>query len=141
MVKNKGLAGWPVLCRICIFSWPELQECLQVLVDFVGGEAHYIVERALYSGDAHIAYPFLYTVGTCFVERLVIVYVVVDFLVGKWLECHYGAVAETVFAAVAADGDGSYDLVCASGQFVQHGYGLVVAVWLAEDRGLVSAVV
>jgi len=55
-----------------------LEMVLEILIDEMDGEAHDVEIGALHSGASDVADPFLYSIGSGFIERTVMGDVVVD---------------------------------------------------------------
>ena len=76
---------------------------MEFLVESLGRKAHHVVERAVQSGDANVADPFLDSVGSGLVERLEVVDVVVYLTVGQILEIDIGSYGEGLCPMTVTD--------------------------------------
>ncbi len=80
---------------IAYYKYGDL-EGLEFLVETLDGEAHNVEVAAVDGGYADVAYPFLNAVCPCLVEGLETVNIIVDFLLGKALECYISYYGETL---------------------------------------------
>lgn len=97
------------------------------------GEAHDVVETAVDSLDSGCADPFLNTVGPGFVERLVTVYVVGDFVGREGCKFDFGNCAECGDRCRGADGHAGDHPLGATLELRQHSAGIGSVGRFAED--------
>ena len=62
---------------------------MQSLYNTAHRQSHYIIEIAFHPFDTYNAYPFLYGVGTGFIERLVFINIKSDLADGKVMKHHF----------------------------------------------------
>lgn len=96
-------------------------------------EAHDVVEAAVDAFDSGCADPFLNAVGSGFVEWLVTVYVVGDFVGREGCKFDFGDCAECCGRCRGADGHAGDHLLCTSLELRQHSAGIGSVGGFAED--------
>lgn len=97
------------------------------------GEAHDVVETAVDTLDSGCADPFLNTVGSGFVKRLVTVYIVDDFVGREGCKFDFGDCAESGGRCRGADGHAGDHLLRTTLELRQHSAGIGRVGGFAED--------
>ena len=67
---------------------------MQLLIDALHWQTYDIKITSGYGCHPDIAYPFLNSIGTSFVKWLILIYIIMYILVGKFLERHIGCHGE-----------------------------------------------
>ena len=106
---------------------------LQSLIKTAYGESHDIIEAAFNAFDAHHANPFLYAVGSSLVVGLVVVDIIVDYLFREMAETDMGAFGKRDRSLQTSEADTRIDLMHIVREVVQHGYGRLASVRLAQN--------
>ena len=78
-----------------------------------------------------MANPFLNAISTSLVHRVILAYIVIDFIAGEILESDVGANGKTLLFMKRGQTDTCYHLMCLSTQLSKHPTGIFIILWFS----------